>query len=77
MLIIKKGEIVVNMTQVFSMRLSGQAGRVLLFRGSDVLSAEMPFGSVNEAKAARDAVIDAHINGDLFVDLDKRELSCW
>jgi len=71
MLIIKKGETVVNMTQVFSMRLSGQAGRVLLFRGSDVLSAEMPFGSVNEAKAARDAVIDAHINGDLFVDLDE------
>ena len=74
-MLVKKGETIVNMTQVFSMRLSGQAGRVLLFRGSDVLSAEMPFGSADEAKAAREVIIDAHIDRDLFVDLDELELS--
>lgn len=66
MLIIKHGT-VINLNNVFSMRLTGAGNRTITFRGSDSLSAELYFPDKGEANMAIDRILTSSA---AVVDLD-------
>lgn len=69
-MIIVRGDVLVNFDNVFSIKIGGQGQRYMIIRGADSLSAEMVFPGNKEAKQAREMMIKAAINDELFLDLD-------
>ena len=69
-MLIIKGDQVVNLDQTFSIYHGGASGRALIFRGSDVLSAELIFRDRNEAIVARQKIIDYANHDRSLCDLD-------
>jgi hypothetical protein len=58
-MLIIKGEAVVNLDNVFSMRLAGAGGRTIVFRGSDSLTMEMHFPNKDDAMTAINQITEA------------------